>query len=74
MDADAETGVDVMLLAKPFHGHQYQVEVVYCRALHCPVHSAGDKLGKQQRLSQLTATESKLSCCVMSEDVRMTPF
>lgn len=23
VDADAETGVDVMLLAKPFHGHQY---------------------------------------------------
>ena len=25
VDADAETGVDVVLLTEPLHGHQYQV-------------------------------------------------
>lgn len=49
MDADAETGIDVVLLTEPLHGHQYQVEVVHRRALHRPVDSARDELGKDAK-------------------------
>lgn len=56
MDADAETGIDVVLLTEPLHGHQHQVEVVHRRALHYPVDSAGDKLRKDAKsLSSISA-------------------
>lgn len=51
------------------------MEVVDCRALHCPVHSAGDKLGKHNSsVSSRQLTLYKLSCCVKRDDLRKKQF
>lgn len=46
VDADAEAPIDVELLKEPLHGNQHEVQIVDGRALHHPVHSAGQKLVK----------------------------
>lgn len=56
MDADAETGIDAVLLTEPFHGHEDQMEVVHCRALDHPVDSARDKLRKYSNILSHTAS------------------
>lgn len=49
VDADAEAPVYVELLKEPLHGDQHEVQVVDSRALHHPVHSAGQKLVEGNR-------------------------